>query len=92
MRGKQKVSGHDPSDVERDIELRELRDFGGTVISQMGSLASRETELLSTMQLLFSQAGLPPPPSPIGSRASSVPSSARSSTSQLSMSSARWVV
>ncbi len=92
MRGKQKVSGHDPNDVERDIELRELRDFGGTVISQMGSLASRETELLSTMQLLFSQAGLPPPPSPIGSRTSSVPSSARSSTSQLSMGSARWVV
>ena len=91
IRGKQKVSGHDPSDVEHDIELRELRDFGGTVVQQMGGLASRDPDLLSTMQLLFSQAGLPPPPSPAGSRASSVPSSARSSTSQLSMLSARWV-
>ena len=89
IRGKQRVSGHDPSDVERDIELRESRDFTGTVISQMGSLASREPELLSTMQLLFSQAGLPPPPSPVGSRSGSVPSSARSSTSQLSIGSAR---
>lgn len=85
------MSGHDSRDVEQDIELRELRDFGGTVVQQMGSLAAREPELVTTMQLLFSQAGLPPPPSPTGSRAGSVPSSARSSTSQLSVLSARCV-
>lgn len=59
------------------------------MIQQMGGLASRDPDLLSTMQLLFSQAGLPPPSSPAGSRAGSVPSSARSSTSQLSMVSSR---
>ena len=107
--------------LQRDIELRELRDLGTTIVQQIGSLAAKQPELTSTIQLLFSQvslyfvigsfhklgtillwgtqlyynhsllfqAGLPPPPSPTASRMSSAPSSARSSTSQLSMLSGR---
>ena len=40
---------------QRDIELRELRDFNANVIQQMGSVAAKQPELTSTIQLLFSQ-------------------------------------
>ena len=93
LKAKQKVSGHSPSEVERDIELREVRDFGNSVIQQLGSKAAKQPEMMSTLQLLFSQAGLPPPPSPTASRTGSALSSARSSTSQFSaLSSARYAV
>lgn len=89
---KQKVSGYSPLEVERDIELREMRDFGNSVIQQLGGKAAKQPEMMSTLQLLFSQAGLPPPPSPTASRTGSTLSSARSSTSQLSiLSSARYI-
>ena len=92
LKTKQRVSGHSPADVERDIELREMRDFGNSLIQQLGSKAAKQPEMMSTLQLLFSQAGLPPPPSPVASRAGSTLSSARSSISQLSaLSSARYV-
>ena len=92
LKAKQKVSGHSPGDVERDIELREMRDFGNSLIQQLGSKAAKQPEMMSTLQLLFSQAGLPPPPSPTASRTGSALSSARSSISQLSaLSSARYV-
>lgn len=77
----EKVCGQDPGQVQRDIELREAREFGSKVVEQLGSLGSKNPEMVSTMQLLFSQAGLPPAPSPSGSRASSQPSTARSSYS-----------
>ena len=43
---------------QRDIELRELRDFGTTIVQQIGSVAAKQPELTSTIQLLFSQVGL----------------------------------
>lgn len=90
LKSKQKISGHTPWEVERDIELRELRDFSNSVIQQLGSKATKQPDMMSTLQLLFSQAGLPPSPSPTASRTGSTLSSARSSISQLSsLSSAR---
>lgn len=74
-----KVSGHAPEDIQKDIELREMRDFGSNVIQQLGTLGSKNPQMVSAMQLMFSQAGLPPAPSPVGSRTSSRTSSARSS-------------
>ena len=46
------------ANFQRDIELRELRDFGTTVVQQIGSLAAKQPELTSTIQLLFSQVSL----------------------------------
>lgn len=43
---------------QRDIELRELRDFGTTIVQQIGSVAAKQPELTSTIQLLFSQVSL----------------------------------
>jgi len=40
---------------QHDIELRELKDFGTTVVQQIGTLATKQPELTSTIQLLFSQ-------------------------------------
>lgn len=80
----ERVCGQVPEQVRRDVELREVRDFGSKVVEQLGGLGNRHPEMVSTMQLLFSQAGLPPAPSPApsggSSRASSLPSSARSSS------------
>ena len=84
LKSKQKGSGHTPREVERDIELREMRDFSNSVIQQLGSKAANKPDMMSTLQLLFSQAGLPPPPPPMASRTGSTLSSARSSVSQLS--------
>lgn len=77
------VCGHKPSSIQRDIELRGLRELGSSVVQQLGLLGNAHPEMVSTMQLLFSQAGLPPAPSPApSSRASSQASSARSSVSE----------
>ena len=84
LRGKTKVCGYSPAEVQRDIELRELRDFAGNVVYQLGSLGSQYPNLVATMQLMFSQAGLPPVPSPSASRGNSVASSARSTPSSVS--------
>ena len=81
---KEEVCGINPSHVQKDIELRVLRDFGADIVQQLGTLASHNHEVVPTLQLLFSQAGLPPPPSPSGSRASSALSSATSSVSSVS--------
>ena len=40
---------------QRDIELHELRDFCTTIVQQIGSVAAKQPELTSTIQLLFSQ-------------------------------------
>ena len=77
----EKVCGHDPAHVRRDIELRQLRDFGSKMVDQLGALGNKNPEMVPTMQLLFSQAGLPPAPSPLSSKASSQASTARSSVS-----------
>ena len=80
LQAKRKVCGHDPTHVQRDIQLRELRDFGSNVVQRLGSLSTKNPDLVPTLQLMFSQAGLPPAPSPSSSsRASSQFSSARSS-------------
>ena len=81
LRGQEKVSGYAPEHVQKDIELREMRDFGSNVIQQLGTMAGNNPQMMPTMQLMFSQAGLPPAPSPMGSRVGSRTSSARSSTS-----------
>ena len=75
----EEVCGHDPSHVKWDIQARELRDTGSNLLQQLGELGSKHPEMLSSMQLMFSQAGLPPAPSPAISRAGSQLSSARSS-------------
>lgn len=74
-----KVCGHSPAHVQKDIELREMRDFGSNVVQQLGNLGSKDQDMLSAMQLMFAQAGLPPTPSPSGSRASSQASTAKTS-------------
>ena len=43
---------------QHDIELRELRDFGTTIVQQIGSVTAKQPELTSTIQLLFSQVSL----------------------------------
>ncbi len=41
--------------MQRDIELRELREFGTNAVQQLGNLAAKEPDLTSTLQVLFSQ-------------------------------------
>lgn len=79
LKAMDKVCGHTPAHVQKDIELREMRDFGSNVVQKLGTLGSKDQDMLSAMQLMFAQAGLPPTPSPSGSRASSQASTARSS-------------
>ena len=74
------VCGQDPTQVQRDVEVRLLREFGCSAVEQLGVMGSKCPEMVPTMQLLFSQAGLPPAPSPASSsRASSQPSTSRTS-------------
>ena len=72
---------------EKDMDLRELREFNNRIMKQMGEVVHNYPDIGPAVQMYFSQAGLPAPPSPGpgGSR----PSSARSSRSSGSMSSAR---
>jgi len=83
LSSKDKVCGRTPLHVERDIEVRELREFGSTIVKRLGGMGSSHVGMLHSLQLLFSQAGLPPPASPASSKASSAVSSARSSVSSL---------
>ncbi len=70
---------------EKDIELRELRDFNTSIMKQLGSVVHDHSEVAAAVHLYFSQAGLPVPPSP-GPGQSSRASSVRSSISSLASS------
>ncbi|EDO34870.1 predicted protein [Nematostella vectensis] len=72
---------------EKDIELRELRDFNSKTMKQMGEVIHSYPDLAPSVNMYFGQAGLPAPPSP--GPGSSRPGSSRSSRSSGSMSSAR---
>ncbi|XP_068685794.1 coiled-coil domain-containing protein 39-like [Montipora capricornis] len=72
---------------EKDMDLRELREFNTRTMKQMGEVLHNYPDLGPSVQLYFSQAGLPMPPSP--GPGSSRPVSSRSSRSSGSLSSAR---
>lgn len=72
---------------ERDMHLRELREFNGQTMKQMGEVLHNYPDLGPNVQLYFSQAGLPMPPSP--GPGTSRPTSSRSARSSGSTSSAR---
>lgn len=68
---------------ERDIELREIREFNTEIMKQIGCVIQSHSDMAAATQLYFSQAGLPAPPSPsrVGSRSTSIFSSRSSSSS-----------
>lgn len=72
---------------EKDMDLRELRDFNSRIMKQMGEVVHNYPDIAPAVQMYFSQAGLPQPPSP--GPGNSRPSSARSSRSSGSVLSAR---
>ncbi|XP_015756611.1 PREDICTED: coiled-coil domain-containing protein 39-like [Acropora digitifera] len=72
---------------ERDMHLRELREFNAQTMKQMGEVLHNYPDLGPSVQLYFSQAGLPMPPSP--GPGTSRPTSSRSARSSGSTSSAR---
>ena len=78
------VCGHSPSHVQEDIEVRNLQEFGSHTVGRLGSLAAQHPAIAPHLELLFSQADLPLPASPVASKASSTVSSARSSVTPLS--------
>ena len=49
---------------EKDMDLRELRDFNTRTMKQMGEALHNYPDLGPSVQMYFSQAGLPMPPSP----------------------------
>eukprot|EP00795_Rhopilema_esculentum_P016358 gene16358-7752_t len=67
---------------EKDIDLRELRDFNTSVMKQLGGVVHDNPEIAAAVHLYFTQAGLPMPPSP-GPGQSSRPGSTRSSRASL---------
>lgn len=79
IRSAKKVKGE--THEERDIELREIRDFNTDIMKQIGVVVQTHSDMSVATQLYFNQAGLPAPPSPsrLGSRPSSVQSSRSSS-------------
>ena len=87
IRSAKKVKGE--THEERDIELREIRDFNTDVMKQIGVVVQTHDDMSAATQLDFNQAGLPAPPSP--SRLGSRPSSVQSSRSS-SLASNRYVV
>lgn len=75
---------------EKDMDLREMRDFNSRVMKQMGEVLHNNAELTPSVQMYFSQAGLPMPPSP--GPGTSRADSSRSSRSSGSLSSARYII
>lgn len=76
--------------MQRDFEVRELREMNKTAIKQIGEVVHQHPDLRQAVALYFNQASLPPPPSPgdgagsgASSRFSSRLSSARSSLSSV---------
>ena len=76
VRSSRKVKDELPE--ERDIDLREMRDFNTSIMKQIGEVVHNHPDIANAVNLYFSQAGLPMPPSP-GPGQSSRPSSSRSS-------------
>lgn len=72
---------------EKDMDLRELREFNTHTMKQMGEVLHNYPDLAPSVQIYFSQAGLPMPPSP--GPGASRPTSSRSSRSSGTISSAR---
>ena len=72
---------------EKDMDLRELREFNTRTMKQMGEVLHNYPDLGPSVQLYFNQAGLPMPPSP--GPGSSRPGSQHSSRSSGTLSSAR---
>lgn len=87
IRSAQKTKGE--THEERDIELREIRDFNTEVMKQVGGVVQSHGDMAAVTQLYFNQAGLPAPPTP--SRLGSRPTSGLSSRSS-SLSSNRYAV
>jgi UDP-glucose:O-linked fucose beta-1,3-glucosyltransferase len=73
---------------EKDMDLRELREFNSRMMKQMGEVLHNTAELTPSVQMYFSQAGLPMPPSPVPG--TSRAGSSRSSRSSGTLSSARY--
>jgi chromosome segregation ATPase len=71
MRELRAKKGSAASEIEQDVAVRELQEFGQSMVQRVGNLVTKHPELQPTLQLLFSQASLPPPPSPGSSRSSS---------------------
>ena len=74
---------------EKDIDLRELRDFNNSIMKQLGEVLHNHPDIAPAVHLYFTQAGLPMPPSP-GPGQTSRSMSKQSSRSSLS--SVRYVV
>ncbi|KAJ7376952.1 Coiled-coil domain-containing protein 39, partial [Desmophyllum pertusum] len=72
---------------EKDMDLRELREYNTRTMKQMGEVLHSHPDLGPSIQIYFSQAGLPMPPSP--GPGMSRPTSSRSSRSSGTVSSAR---
>lgn len=84
-----KSSKKDLSEGEKDIKVRELRDFNNSLMKKFGVICRDYADMAPIIHLYFQQAGLPDPPSPGpgSSRASSIGSSRASS-----ITSARWTI
>eukprot|EP00118_Oscarella_pearsei_P001072 m.6513 g.6513 ORF g.6513 m.6513 type:complete len:941 (+) comp16077_c0_seq2:56-2878(+) len=79
------ASGLKPED---DIGLRTQKEFITNLMQQLGHVSADVPDISSSINLLCSQAGLPPPPTPTASGRFSRPASARS-RSQASVASSR---
>ncbi|XP_065841210.1 coiled-coil domain-containing protein 39-like [Oscarella lobularis] len=72
---------------EDDVALRTQKELIASLMQQLGQVSANVPDLASSINLLCSQAGLPPPPTPTASgRAGSRPTSART-RSQVSVAS-----
>lgn len=80
LRSAKKSKGETPD--EKDMELREMREFNKLTMKQVGEVVNQYPDLSQAVNLYFTQANLPPPPAG-GSQYGSRPSSARSSLSSV---------